>query len=132
MIIKQHCYQTYNVISVAKLQQQMKGYGNLSCSASGDTWSDIAASLMEELVRGTILSAVVVSYTEDCVPLVNLYRRDQNHVSCAARLMMKASWMFICFLIHLWIDFTTQGLYRTVSKEPRKALPPKRGQCQYG
>ncbi|XP_050736735.1 neurofilament heavy polypeptide-like [Eriocheir sinensis] len=45
----------------------------------GDTWSDTATSVMEELVRGTILSAVVVSYTEDCVPLVNLYRRDQNH-----------------------------------------------------
>lgn len=39
-----------------------------------------------------------------------------------------------CLFIYLfiYIDFTTQGLYRTVSKEPRKALPPKRGQCQYG
>lgn len=36
---------------------------------------------MEELVRGVILFAVVVSYTEDYVPLVNLYRRDQDHVS---------------------------------------------------
>lgn len=54
---------------------------NISCSAPGDTWSDIATTVMEELVSGVILFAVVVSYTEDYVPLVNLYRRDQDHVS---------------------------------------------------
>ena len=51
---------------------------------SGDTWSDIATTVMEELVSGVILFAVVASNTEDCVPLVNLYRRDQDHVSRVA------------------------------------------------
>lgn len=49
--------------------------------APGDMWSEAATSVMEELVSGVILFAVVVSYTEDCVPLINLYRRDQDQVS---------------------------------------------------
>ncbi|XP_045124455.1 KH domain-containing protein akap-1-like isoform X1 [Portunus trituberculatus] len=45
---------------------------------TGDMWSDTATSVMEELVSGVILFAVVVSYTEDYVPLINLYRRDKD------------------------------------------------------
>ena len=55
----------------------------MSCGASGDMWSDAATSVMEELVSGVILFAVVVSYTEDYVPLINLYRRDKDQVSTA-------------------------------------------------
>ncbi|XP_063839855.1 uncharacterized protein LOC135088773 isoform X2 [Scylla paramamosain] len=45
---------------------------------SGDMWSDAASAAMEEWASGVILFAVVVSYTEDYVPLINLYRRDQD------------------------------------------------------
>uniref|UniRef100_A0A0P4W2W9 Tudor domain-containing protein n=1 Tax=Scylla olivacea TaxID=85551 RepID=A0A0P4W2W9_SCYOL len=45
---------------------------------TGDMWSDAASAAMEEWASGVILFAVVVSYTEDYVPLINLYRRDQD------------------------------------------------------
>ncbi|XP_042887050.1 KH domain-containing protein akap-1-like isoform X2 [Penaeus japonicus] len=41
-------------------------------------WDDTSAAVLEELVSGTILFTTVVSYTEDGVPLVNLYRRQQE------------------------------------------------------
>lgn len=43
-----------------------------------DGWDDTSAAVLEELVSGTILFTTVVSYTEDGVPLVNLYRRQQD------------------------------------------------------
>lgn len=45
-----------------------------------DGWDDTSAAVLEELVSGTILFTTVVSYTEDGVPLVNLYRRQQDQV----------------------------------------------------
>ncbi|KAK7083674.1 hypothetical protein SK128_025061 [Halocaridina rubra] len=41
-------------------------------------WDESSAVVLQELVSGAILSATVVSYTEDGVPLVNLYRRNQD------------------------------------------------------
>lgn len=46
--------------------------------AKGDVWDDASTAVMEEFVSDTILFATVVSYTEDGVPLVNIYRRDQD------------------------------------------------------
>lgn len=45
-----------------------------------DGWDDTSAAVLEELVSGTILFTTVVSFTEDGVPLVNLYRRQQDQV----------------------------------------------------
>ncbi|XP_042207974.1 serine-rich adhesin for platelets-like [Homarus americanus] len=61
-----------------------------------DTWDDTSAAVMEELVSNTILFATVVSYTEDGVPLVNLYRRDNDqyvHLNEKLVLLGHARWM---------------------------------------
>nr|XP_053644096.1 mucin-17-like [Cherax quadricarinatus] len=57
---------------------------------------DTSVAVMEELVSDTILFANVVSYTEDGVPLVNLYRRDSDqyvHLNEKLVLLGHAQWM---------------------------------------
>lgn len=57
-------------------------------------WDDTSAAVLEELVSGTILFTTVVSYTEDGVPLVNLYRRQQEQV----RQSPWGSWHWSCII----------------------------------
>lgn len=47
---------------------------------SEEGWDDTSTAFLEELVSGVIMSATVVSYMPDGVPLVNLYRCDQDEL----------------------------------------------------
>ncbi|XP_076042507.1 A-kinase anchor protein spoonbill isoform X2 [Oratosquilla oratoria] len=47
-------------------------------NSATESWSDTTYTAFEELTSDTILFATVVAYTEEGIPFVNLYRRENN------------------------------------------------------